>query len=117
MQDFRKLKVWEKAHALVLRVYPATADFPQHELFGLRAHLRRASFQIAERIAEGCSRETDQEFARSLYAAVGCAGETEYLVLLARDLSYITTEQHDQLTADVIEVKRMLCGLLGTLSR
>jgi hypothetical protein len=30
MQDFRNLKVWEKAHA-TLRVYHATQDFPEAE--------------------------------------------------------------------------------------
>jgi four helix bundle protein len=35
MRDFRKLKVWEKAHDLTLQVYAATATFPREELYGL----------------------------------------------------------------------------------
>lgn len=38
MQDFRNLKVWEKGHALTMATYKETADFPNHELFGLRLH-------------------------------------------------------------------------------
>jgi hypothetical protein len=34
MQDFRKLKVWDKSHALVLGVYAATQSFPKEELYG-----------------------------------------------------------------------------------
>jgi hypothetical protein len=28
MQDFRDLKVWQKAHAMVLSIYAATKKFP-----------------------------------------------------------------------------------------
>jgi 23S rRNA-intervening sequence protein len=33
MKDFRSLKVWEKAHALILAIYKATAGFPKQELY------------------------------------------------------------------------------------
>ena len=32
MQDFRNLKVWEKAHQLVLEVYRRTAAYPREEI-------------------------------------------------------------------------------------
>jgi len=32
MKDFRDLKVWEKAHALVLECYEATKPFPREEI-------------------------------------------------------------------------------------
>jgi hypothetical protein len=35
MQDFRNLKVWQKAHQLVLEVYRATRAYPKEELFSL----------------------------------------------------------------------------------
>ena len=35
MQDFRNLKVWEKAHALTLDVYKASKSFPREEIYGL----------------------------------------------------------------------------------
>ena len=37
MQDFRKLKVWQKSHSLVLHVYAITANFPKTETFGITA--------------------------------------------------------------------------------
>jgi four helix bundle protein len=43
MQDFRKLKVWEKAHQIVMEVYRVTAEFPGRELYGLTNQLRRAA--------------------------------------------------------------------------
>ncbi len=56
MQDFKALKVWQKAHELVLLVYRETAGYPTHEVYGLRAQLRRSCASIATNIAEGCGR-------------------------------------------------------------
>ena len=57
MKDFRSLKVWEKAHNLVLSVYKATEDFPKHELYGLINQIRRAAVSIPTNIAEGCGKK------------------------------------------------------------
>ena len=38
--DFTKLSVWNKAHALTLGIYRATAAWPKHELFGLTSQAR-----------------------------------------------------------------------------
>ena len=35
MRDFRKLKIWEKAHYFTLQVYKITKNFPSNERFGL----------------------------------------------------------------------------------
>jgi four helix bundle protein len=116
MQDFRNLRVWQKAHAFVLSVYRWTGNFPQHELFGLRSQVRRATVSIPANIAEGCGRGTDPDFRRSVHIAFGSACEVEYFLLLAHDLGYLPSEDHVRLTDEVVEVKRMLSGLLATLA-
>jgi len=35
VQDYRKLKGWEKSHHLTLEVYKVTSLFPKAELYGL----------------------------------------------------------------------------------
>jgi hypothetical protein len=57
MQDFRNLKVWEKAHILTLDVYRVSKIFPREEMYGLTSQLRRASVSIAANIAEGSCRK------------------------------------------------------------
>jgi 23S rRNA-intervening sequence protein len=41
MQDFRKLRVWQKAQELSVEIYRYTADFPKDETYGLLENLRR----------------------------------------------------------------------------
>ena len=115
MKDFRQLKVWEKSHRLALAVYKVTKGFPKEELYGLTSQIRRASMSVPTNIAEGCGRNTDAEFARFAQIAMGSASETEYQLLLARDLEFLSQNDHEKLYNDVEEVKRMLASLLKTL--
>ena len=41
--------------------------------------------------------------------------ETEYLLLLAKDLGYLKPEMHDSLNTETVEVRKMLYGLLRKL--
>ena len=84
-----RLKVWQKAHQLTLKVYRITAAFPREELYGLTSQLRRACSSIAANLAEGCGRNGDMEFARFCSMAMGSASELEYHLLLAKDLKLI----------------------------
>jgi four helix bundle protein len=115
MQDFRKLKVWEKSHALVLSIYQTTGGFPSSEVYGLTSQMRRCSSSIPSNIAEGCGRSTNADLLRFLYSAMGSAKELEYQLLLSRDLGFVSSAQHDQFSTDVGEVERMLSALIAKL--
>lgn len=115
MQDFRKLKVWEKAHHFTLAIYQTTAHFPKEEMYGLTSQMRRAASSIPTNIAEGCGRGGNVEFARFLQIALGSASEVEYQILLAHDLNFISKTDHDSLSNSVTEVKRMLTGFIQKL--
>ena len=115
MQNFRELKVWNKAHTVTLATYSATESFPASEGCGLTSQMRRAAMSIAANIAEGCGRSSDADFARFLYVSMGSASELEYLLLLARDLRLIADNTYNAILADVQEVKRMLTALIARL--
>lgn len=115
MKNFRDLQVWEKSHRLALAVYSATQGFPRDELFGLTSQLRRSASSIPANIAEGCGRGTNADFARSLQIAMGSASELEYHLLMARDLGLLDRVSYESLSAQVIEVKRMLAALIGKI--
>ena len=107
MKDFRKLKVWEKAHELTLAIYKVTDKFPKQELYALTNQIQRAVVSIPANIAEGCGKNTDAEIARYLQIAMGSSSELEYLLLLAHDLSYIPDDTYTTLNTDLIEVRKM----------
>jgi four helix bundle protein len=115
MQNFRELKVWNKAHAVALAVYATTEKFPAVERYGLTAQMRRAAASVPANIAEGSVRSTDADFARFLQVALGSASELEYFALLSRDLKLLTQADYESMTADIQEVKRMLTAFIARL--
>jgi four helix bundle protein len=115
MQDFRNLKVWEKAHTLTLDIYTTSRAFPREEIYGLTSQVRRAAASIGANIAEGCCRKGDAELGRFLQIAMGSASEVEYHCLLAHDLRFLQTAEYERLTGEVVEIKRMLAALISKL--
>jgi len=111
MQRFTELKVWQRSHELTLEAYRVTAGFPSAERFGLISQLRRAAASIPTNIAEGSKRESNQEYARFLNIAEGSLAETEYLVMLSRDLGFLARDSADELLKEITEIARMLNAL------
>jgi four helix bundle protein len=115
MRDFRKLKVWSKAHLLALTIYRISAQFPKEEVYGLTRQLRRAGASIPANVAEGCGRTSKAELCRFLQIAMGSASELEYHLLLARDLRFLAHDSHESLATAAAEIKKMLTSLMQKL--
>jgi four helix bundle protein len=113
-RDFRKLKVWEKAHRLTLDVYRVTKAFPREELFGMTGQIRRAAASVPANLAEGCGRGGG-DLARYCRIAAGSASELEYHLILAHDLELLDVESYERLAKQVEEVERMLSAFIDTL--
>jgi four helix bundle protein len=112
MQNFKDLKVWEKAHAFTIRVYELTKSFPREELYSLTNQLRRAASSIPANIAEGCGKNSSADFANFLNIALGSANEAEYFLILSKDLTYLPQQVFDQLSDQVNQIKAMLISLI-----
>ncbi len=113
MQNYKDLKVWEKSHLFTLSVYDNTRCFPKEEVYGLTNQLRRAAFSIPANIAEGCGKKTKNDFANFLNIALGSANESEYFLILSKDLRYLAQDVYDILFNCINEVKAMLIALIG----
>ncbi|SRR5258708_7220687 len=116
MKSFRDLKVWEKAHVLVLECYRLTRTFPKEELFGLVSQIRRAAVSVPANIAEGCARGSNADFQRFLQMAMGSASELEYHLVLSRDLNLLKNQDFEKAREQVEEVKRMLSALIRKIA-
>ena len=112
MQDFKKLKVWDKAHQLTLDIYSASKKFPKDELFGLTSQIRRAASSVAANITEGSGRRSRKEFAYFLGIAIGSVSEVEYFLILAKDLRHLDQFQFKRLATLAGEIKGMLISFL-----
>ncbi len=112
----KDLAVWQKAHKLTLEIYSVTRAFPREETYGLTSQLRRAALSVATNLAEGGARRSRKEFAQFTSMARGSASEVAYLLLVAKDLGYLTDEQFAVLSDGYDHVSRMLTKLMKALS-
>ncbi len=95
----------------MLEIYKLTRSFPVAERFGIVSQLRRAVISVRTNIAEGAKRLGRQDFARFINIAEGSLAETEYLVLLSRDLGYLPAKASEKPLAEAAEIARMLNAL------
>ena len=114
MSDYKKLKVWEDAHKFTIDIYNITKKFPNNEQYGLTSQIRRSS-SIPTNIVEGCGQLDNGNLIRFLGIAKGSAFETEYQLLLSKDLNYITNEEYTNLLEKVKYIIRRLNNLIKSL--
>jgi four helix bundle protein len=88
MQDFRKLRVWNMAQDLSVRIYEYSTCFPRDETYGLRGQLRRASVSVGSNTAEASKRVARKDKARMINIAEASAAEAMSELDLAERLKY-----------------------------
>lgn len=111
-RGYRELIVWQKAMDLVPGVYELVRRLPREELYALSSQIRRAVISVPANIAEGQARQHPAEFAQHLSIARGSLAELDTLLLAAQRLGYLQPTDLDQVTPLMIEVRRLLQGLL-----
>ncbi len=115
MRDFKKIKVYQKAEALVLVVYKITKDFPKEELYGLTSQIRRAVVSIACNIAEGASRQHEKDYVHFLYIARASLAEVRCLMGLSAQIGYLSQTDQEHIEILLEESSKMLYGLIRSI--
>src|ERR1041385_2024760 len=110
MPDFRKLQVWQKAHALSFRSDELAAGIRPKRPH-LASQMERAADSIAALIAEGRAADTDKEVARFVTMAIKSTSECENHIEKACGAHLISTPRYQSHITDAVEVRRMLIGL------
>ena len=108
MMDFKKLKVWEKSHELVIDLYKMSKTFPKEEMYGITSQLRRSALSITNNIAEGCGRNSKSELNRFITISLGSACEVENLLIVCKDLDYVNESKYIKLNNRLTEIKKMM---------
>lgn len=112
---FTKLTIWQKSHEFTKQIYKLTSSYPKDEQYGIVSQLRRASSSIPANIVEGHSRKGTKEFINFLSQARGSLSESQYFLILSKDLGYVSESQFDKLIELSIEISKMLNSFIHTL--
>lgn len=100
---------------LVIAVYKLTESFPQSEIYGLTAQMRRSAVSIPSNIAEGRRRTSKKDFRQFIHIAYGSASEleTQLEISIALDLGQPT--EQERVRQLLLEILKMLNSLSSKL--
>jgi four helix bundle protein len=86
-------------------------------VYGLTSQARRAGYSAAANIAEGAAKRGSGEFRRFLNISLGSLAELSYILVLARDLNYLKSEEWGEIEALRDHAGRLTWGLYSALGR
>jgi len=100
---------------MALDVHRIAGEIRGTKYASLRSQMIRAAMSVPTNIVEGCSQQSTREYSRFLRIALNSTSELEYHILAARDLELTKASDSLTLTSQIIEVRKMLHGLLRYL--
>ncbi|MBC8086864.1 MAG: four helix bundle protein [Phycisphaerae bacterium] len=115
MADFKQLLVWQRAHALSIRISLTSRQIRGAHHLSLRSQMVRAAQSVPANIVEGRDQPSDRAFSKFLRIALNSANELESHLITARDLRAIPKADFDAITSELQEVQRMLHGFVRRL--
>jgi four helix bundle protein len=111
----KKLNAWLFSFEFVKEAYRVTALFPNEEKFGLISQIRRAAVSLPVNIAEGAGRKSPKEFINFLSIALGSLAELDTLLLLSKELNFISEETCTDLLKKLDIIGKLIYGLMKSL--
>ena len=112
MSNFRELRVWQAAEELAVQAHRTLSRTRGAGSKPLCNQLLRAVMSVPINIVEGNAHASPRERARFFGYALASAWEVEGHVQLAIDVGIISIKDYEILLERVINVRRMLYGLL-----
>ena len=111
IKSFRDLRVWRSAFDLTIQIYKLTSSFPQHETYGLKSQMQRASVSVCSNIAEGFGRRSLREKDQFYSMANGSLTELENQIYIAKAVGYFNDKDTKQLIDMSTTTHKMLIAL------
>ena len=112
---YRKLKVLDKAHTLLLDVNRAVPGIrrPHHQ--ALKSQLFKSALSVCSNLEEGRHKPSERDFLRFLGIALGSTGELQYQLKVAADCDALPHDQASDLQVRAAEVAKMIRGLISRI--
>ena len=114
IESAKDLMVYKRAHEVAMAIFEITKTFPSEEKYALISQIRRSSRSVCLNLREAwAKRRYEAHFVSKLTDCDGENSETDSSLDFAKECSYISTEQHRELTAKCAEIGRMLGGMIN----
>jgi four helix bundle protein len=112
MGNFQKLRVWQLAKDLAVKIYNLTKSTKLSSDFGLKDQIQRSAVSIPSNIAEGDESGTNKISVRYFYTAKGSIAELQTQLIIANEIGYIEDSVKDSLIDECDTISIMLRKLI-----
>jgi four helix bundle protein len=121
VENFRKLEIWRRSHALAIEITRHCQRMPWYEQSALASQMRRAATSVPFNIAEGCGRKqasrSNADLLYRLSVASGSLHELDSQVEFAVDVGYLDQAAARALLDEIEEIRRMLAAFIREVRR
>jgi four helix bundle protein len=117
MGNFMKLRVWQVAKDIAVKIYCITREKEFARDFGMKDQIQRSSVSIASNIAEGDELGSDKQSIRFFYISKGSVAELTTQLIIANEIGYIDTDTKNNLLDDCNKISAMLSKLIKARSQ
>jgi four helix bundle protein len=112
INTFEEIESWKQAKEMTVHIYTL---FSKNTDYGFCDQLQRASVSIMNNIAEGFERKSDKELSHFLFIAKGSAGEVRSMLILAKELSYISDDSYTKLVNQCVGISKKISAFISSL--
>lgn len=92
MAGFENLRIWQKAHELMIGIHAIAKRLPLEERYRLRFQIEKSSSSACDNIAEGYSSYYYNDKIKGMYTARKEAGETQNHIKSLESKKYIKSD-------------------------
>ena len=112
MGNFQKLRVWQIAKDLAVKIYKLTSTATFSRDFGFKDQIQRSAVSIPSNIAEGDESGTDKLSVRHFYISKGSAAELMTQLIIANEIGYVDNNTKNELVDECDKISAMLTKLI-----
>jgi four helix bundle protein len=116
-RDYNKIKAWQLADELAIKIYKLTQKFPRDEIFGLTSQMRRAAVSVPANIVEGSARQYQKEYLQFLYISMGSLAELGYYIRFSHEMGYLNKEDYDVMNLHYDRTIKTLRALMNFIEK
>ena len=116
IERFEDIEGWQYARRVANQVYALAQKGNFARDFGLRDQVQRAAVSIMANISEGFDSGSKSDFLRFLTYARRSTSEVQSHLYVAKDQSYISAEEFDNIYAMCVQTKNLIGGFIRYLS-
>ena len=115
IKSFEEIEAWMRARKVADQFYNVFLREGAKRDFGLKDQVNRSIGSVMDNIAEGFERGGNKEFVQFLFIAKGSAGETRSQLYRILDRNYISIEEFNQLSTELVTINKLLMNFISYL--